>query len=623
MAKLKVLLTVHQFFPRFYHGTERYTLDLATELTRAGHEVVILTASLSPEDSTGEDVIEYQYNGLRVRAIDLVQNSRLEFSTSYHRPDLNDLFARILLEERPDVVHCAHLLSLGVSFLDVVRHTGCPIVLTMTDFFGICWTNKLLTCGGKECPGPDRTNHNCLQDVLSSLPSLHPEPVLRWSGRIARSMPFLTPLVEIFLKTPRFHKTWYPSLIDGIRKRRGVIEEGYRSVDHFIIATAVLEEKYRQYGLKDRVITRLPYGITQPAADEIRLLRARYEELRSTDRPLVFGFIGQISRHKGVDLLVRAFANTQMANTELHVVGDLALDPVFAGELRAISPSHQRIKFFPPFPTSEVYGVLSKLDILVLPSVWAENAPLILLNSLASRTFVAVSDVAGMTEFIEPDKTGLIFPAKSSKAIEEMLIRAVMLRLVLLDRFDSHPGYSDSPSTYADQVTKIYEQQLFKRSRSWNESALKKIATSGRIRPVRWGPVSSATVGTSAGATFDWKVATTYQMAVDQIGENRFKLRTLSPDSFLLLENRLSSSDRYVEVSAKWSASTTSVVYYTEDSQQTFVADKRALLAVSKGTWMRLRFDFGTIDRPIRAFRWDPAHNAEGVELEIESGGEQ
>src|ERR1700686_2338012 len=75
MAHLKVLLTVHQFFPRGYHGTERYTLDLATELTRAGHEVVILTASQSPEDSTGEDVIEYEYNGLRVRAIDLVQNS--------------------------------------------------------------------------------------------------------------------------------------------------------------------------------------------------------------------------------------------------------------------------------------------------------------------------------------------------------------------------------------------------------------------------------------------------------------------------------------------------------------------------------------------------------------------
>lgn len=47
-----------------------------------------------------------------------------------------------------------------------------------------------------------------------------------------------------------------------------------------------------------------------------------------------------------------------------------------------------------------------------------------------------------MTEFIEPEKTGLIFAAKSAKAIEEMLIRAAMLRPILLDLFDSHPSTS-------------------------------------------------------------------------------------------------------------------------------------------------------------------------------------
>lgn len=623
MAHLKVLLAVHQFFPRGYHGTERYTLDLATELNRAGHEVVILTANHWAEDSTGEDVIDYEYNGLRVRAIDLVQNSRQEFSASYRRPDLNDLFARILLEERPDVVHCAHLLFLGVSFLDVVRHTDCPIVFTMTDFFGICWTNKLLTCAGKDCRGPTRNNNNCVQDVLGcSLPNSHPEPVIRLSGRIVRSMPFLTPFIEIFLKTPRFQKTWYPSLIDGIRKRRGVIEESYRSVDHFIVATPILEKKYRQHGFKDRVFTRLPFGITQPTADEIPFLRARYEQLRSTNRPLVFGFIGQIARHKGVDLLMRAFANVRPANTRLHIVGDLQQDTVFAKELQAIAGDQDAIKFLPPFPSPGVYGVLGTIDVLVLPSIWSENAPLILLNSLASRTFVAASDVDGMRQFLEPEVTGLIFAAKSSQAIEEVLIRAAMLRRLLLDRFDAHPGYPISPSTYARQVAIIYEEQLTRRFRDWNEPALKKIAASRRVRPVKWRPVRSAAFKISGGATFDWNTTTTHQVAVDQLGEARFKLKTLSRDSFLLLENLSSGNGKCVEVLAKWSISTSSVVYYAVDPNQSFAEDKRALLAVSKGIWMRLRFDFGAIDPPIQAFRWHLAHNAEGIEVEIETRGE-
>jgi glycosyltransferase involved in cell wall biosynthesis len=619
MAPLKVLVAVHQFFPRSYHGTERYTLDLATELTRAGHEVVILTTNQAPEDSTGEDVLEYEYNGLRVLAIDLVQNRLVEFAGSYHRPDLNDLFARILLQERPDVVHCTHLLYLGVSFLDVARLTGCPVVLTMTDFFGICWTNKLLTCVGKECAGPDQNSDNCLHDVLGSLSISSREPLVRSGGRIIRWMPFLTPFAELLLKTAPFKRTWYPSLIKGIRNRRGVIEESYQHVDHFIVATSVLEKKYRDSALRNRAITRLPFGITQPSPDEISFLRNRYQELRSTERPLVFGFIGQLARHKGVDLLMRAFVKAPPANTELRIIGNLEQDPVFASELRSIARMHREIKFFPPFPTSEVYSVLGKIDVLILPSVWSENAPLILLNSLASRTLVAVSDVAGMTEFIDPEKTGLIFAAKSLKAIEEMLGRAALLRPKLLDFFGSHPGYKVSPSSYADQVAKIYEQYLTKRSRSWNESSLKRMAASGpaRTRPVRWWVLGSVPFGSSSETTFDWNAAISHRVAIERTRDGGFRFKTLARDSFVLLENHCSGKAEWIEVLAKWSAPTSSVVYYAQDREHTLSEDKKILLSIPKESWIRLRFDFGATEPPIQAFRWDLAFNSAGIELQI------
>jgi glycosyltransferase involved in cell wall biosynthesis len=618
MARLKVLLTVHQFFPRWYHGTERYTLDLATELSRAGHEIVVLTANHAPEDSTGEDIIEYDYTGIRVRAIDLIQNSRPEFSASYHRPDLNDLFARILLEERPDVVHCAHLLFLGVSFLDIVRYTDCPILFTMTDFFGICWTNKLLTCGGKECAGPDRNDNNCVSDVLGSLSISHPGPAIRFGGRLVQRMPLLTPLIETILKTPRFQKTWYASLIDGIRKRRGTIEKSYRSVDHFIVATAVLEKKYREYGLNDRLISRLPFGITQPTEDEVRLLRSRYGELRSTDRPLIVGFVGQIARHKGVDLLLRAFVNVCPANTELHVVGNLEQDPAFANELRRIR-AHREVSFLPPFPTTEVYKILGKIDVLVLPSIWSENAPLILLNSLASRTFVAVSDVAGMTEFVRPEETGLVFAAKSIQAIEEMLIRVATLRPMLLDLFDSHPGYQVSPSTYADQIAKLYGQHLESGSRFWNEAKLKEIARSSytRTRPVKWRCGESEEVRGSGDNAFDLEAATVHQLAVDRMSEGRFMLKTLSADSFLLLNNDSAGKAGWIELLAKWPSSMTSVVYYSEGQERPFSEDQKAVIGVVKEKWIRIRFDLCAAEFKTRVFRWHLAPSAAGVEVEI------
>jgi glycosyltransferase involved in cell wall biosynthesis len=343
-----------------------------------------------------------------------------------------------------------------------------------------------LTCAGKECTGPDRNNNNCLRDVLGSLSISHPDPVIRFAVRTMQRLPFTTRFMEVIMRARFSNNSWYATLIDGIRERRGIIEDSYRHVDHFIVATSVLERKYREHGLRDRLISRLPFGITQPSSEEHALLRTRYEKLRSTDRPLVFGFIGQIARHKGVDLLVRAFATAQPANTELHVVGDFQQDPALADEIRTIAHYHDNILFLPPFATSEIYRVLAKIDILVIPSIWSENAPLILLNCLASRTLVAVSDVAGMTELVKPEKTALVFAAKSSEALAATLTRAASLRPMLLDLYNSHPGYPISPAAYANQVAKIYELELKKRRRSWNEVALETIAASGpaRVRPV-------------------------------------------------------------------------------------------------------------------------------------------
>ena len=56
--KLKIIITVHCFFPRHYHGTERYTLDLAKSLQNIGHDVVVVTINLYPEDSPGEEWID-------------------------------------------------------------------------------------------------------------------------------------------------------------------------------------------------------------------------------------------------------------------------------------------------------------------------------------------------------------------------------------------------------------------------------------------------------------------------------------------------------------------------------------------------------------------------------------
>jgi hypothetical protein len=41
---MKIFLCLHQFFPRFYTGTETLTLEVAEELERRGYKAIIITA---------------------------------------------------------------------------------------------------------------------------------------------------------------------------------------------------------------------------------------------------------------------------------------------------------------------------------------------------------------------------------------------------------------------------------------------------------------------------------------------------------------------------------------------------------------------------------------------------
>lgn len=72
--------------------------------------------------------------------------------------------------------------------------------------------------------------------------------------------------------------------------------------------------------------------------------------------------------------------------------------------------------------------VMASVDLLVIPSRWYENRPLMLLNALATHTPVALSDVAGMTEILDAGGNGFSFQRSSVDDLERVL------RELLIDR---------------------------------------------------------------------------------------------------------------------------------------------------------------------------------------------
>jgi glycosyltransferase involved in cell wall biosynthesis len=193
-----------------------------------------------------------------------------------------------------------------------------------------------------------------------------------------------------------------------------------------LVARIPLGALYRNYAaaiaptrfLRDRYLAN---GFSVPT-HEIRFgvdLPRSPKPSRPSDAPITFGFVGQIAPHKGTDLLIEAFRGIDASRGRLLVYGPDTQDGFMASLRR--SSSGQPVTFCGTFPRQDFARVLSEIDLLVIPSRWSENSPLVLLSALATHTPVIISDAPGMTEFVEPHTNGYIFDSGNTRALERVL----------------------------------------------------------------------------------------------------------------------------------------------------------------------------------------------------------
>jgi glycosyltransferase involved in cell wall biosynthesis len=143
-SEIRVLLVTHQFFPRFYTGVERATLNLATQLARLGHECTVVT---SAAHSSG-DTTPYEIDSVRVRPL-VATDSDLE------RPWRGDgVLRRPLAEEGPDVVHVLHPMHFPHAFTEASA-AGIPLIAHVPDFFYPCARITMVRSGGTLCSSPE------------------------------------------------------------------------------------------------------------------------------------------------------------------------------------------------------------------------------------------------------------------------------------------------------------------------------------------------------------------------------------------------------------------------------------------------------------------------------------
>jgi glycosyltransferase involved in cell wall biosynthesis len=412
---LRILLTVHQFLPKYSGGTERVTFDMGRELKARGHKVCVMTTDTASPSLRHNEAWDYEYEGLNIRVVgsdrqQLPDQLRYEFDN----PDMAEHMQAYMRDVRPDLVHIVHAGRLSGSVIPAAKEFDVPVVFTATDFWSLCRVIHLRRRdNGQLCLGPDRLGTNCLRCFVaqSNQPKETKDAYLKKSDAElgARAAASRTSLMR---RMKYLHRT--QMVLDRIDFLREVVN----MTDRVLAPTRLTRDLLIRNGINPRLIKLLPYGM-----DTSHIVAAP----RSPARPSVLriGYIGSLAQHKGPDVLISAFRDIpRTLKAQLRVYGDPRRDPSYFNKLEELAKGDdRRISFLGTFDTEKIGWILSDIDVLVVPSRWYENTPLVVYSAFASGTPVVATDVGGLSEVVKHERNGLLFKINDSVDLNRKLLR--------------------------------------------------------------------------------------------------------------------------------------------------------------------------------------------------------
>ena len=85
------------------------------------------------------------------------------------------------------------------------------------------------------------------------------------------------------------------------------------------------------------------------------------------------------------------------------------------------------------FEHDNIGRVLEEISVLVVPSIWSENSPLVILEAFLSKTPVIASRIGGIPEMVRDGVNGLLCKPKDVDDLREK-VTSLISNPLLLDR---------------------------------------------------------------------------------------------------------------------------------------------------------------------------------------------
>jgi glycosyltransferase involved in cell wall biosynthesis len=161
-----------------------------------------------------------------------------------------------------------------------------------------------------------------------------------------------------------------------------------------------LKQRYEAEGYRE--ILFLPLGFHQ--TDRV--------ETPPFNGQLKIAFIGNIERHKGVAVILKELLTLQKLDRLKINIHGRAKDPTYFSEITRFARQYPKamIEFHGGYRSDQdLKGIFSQNHVMVFPSIWEENAPLVVREALLHGVPVIGSKLGGVPEIIEDGANGFLF----------------------------------------------------------------------------------------------------------------------------------------------------------------------------------------------------------------------
>lgn len=392
---MRVLHVSYCFYPDPVGGTEVYVEALAQEMQKLGLEVAVAAPA--------QRETHYSHKGLPVWRY-AVSPTPQDLRELYGAGDVRaaQSFLRVLEESKPGIVHL-HALTRGVSLAMVrqVKRLAIPVVFTYHTPTVSCQRGTLMRWGTEVCEGLlELTSCTCCTLQGLGLP---------------RAMALLIGRTPVALGTllGSLHCSggaWTALRMRAlVRLRHATFRDFMAEADHIVALCKWAQALLVRNGIPRDKITLSPHGLPHqpPRIQEAEADQLQASQVHTASEAIRVVYLGRLSPEKGLDILVQALRALPGAPVELHVYG-IDQGGAYAEQVRKLAAEDPRITYHSPVPRERVIPLLSRYDLLAVPSRCVETGPQVVLEAFAAGIPVMGSNLGGIAELVENGVNGLL-----------------------------------------------------------------------------------------------------------------------------------------------------------------------------------------------------------------------